>query len=341
MSLGAALSGIEVMAAIEIDPHACMTYRSNHRSTQLFEKDVATFTDEEVRSLRTLGDELILFGGPPCQGFSYSNPRHRGISNASNWLFAEFARYVRLLDPDWVVFENVRGLRDTANGYFLNAVVSQFEKLNFHVVGGTLDAADFGVAQHRSRYFIVANKHGRQFNLPVASQIGNYIPVDDAIRDLPELPNGNSTDSMHYANVAPSAYGNTMRKSATVSYNNLVTRNSPYVIERYQHIPQGGNWTNIPTELMLNYSNVSRCHTGIYHRLDPKTPSIVIGNYRKNMLIHPHQHRGLSVREAARLQSFPDEYIFSGSIGFQQQQVGNAVPPLLAKAVFDAIGKSK
>jgi DNA (cytosine-5)-methyltransferase 1 len=88
---------------------------------------------------------------------------------------------------------------------------------------------------------------------------------------------------------------------------------------------------------MDNYADRSRCHTGIYHRLTRKKPSIVIGNFRKNMLIHPDQNRGLSVREAARLQSFPDSYEFVGSIGFQQQQVGNAVPPFLAREVFKAI----
>ena len=88
---------------------------------------------------------------------------------------------------------------------------------------------------------------------------------------------------------------------------------------------------------MGNYTDRSRCHTGIYHRLRPDKPSVVIGNFRKNMLIHPTQHRGLSVREAARIQSFPDSYEFHGSIGFQQQQVGNAVPSLLARSVFQQI----
>jgi DNA (cytosine-5)-methyltransferase 1 len=93
--------------------------------------------------------------------------------------------------------------------------------------------------------------------------------------------------------------------------------------------------------MMQNYADRSRCHTGIYHRLRSDDPSIVIGNYRKNMLIHPTQDRGLSVREAARIQSFPDSFVFCGSIGFQQQQVGNAVPPLLAKAVFSQITKAE
>ena len=119
--------------------------------------------------------------------------------------------------------------------------------------------------------------------------------------------------------------------------NNLVTKNADFVLERYRYVPEGGNWQNIPENRMDNYADRSRCHTGIYHRLTSKKPSIVIGNFRKNMLIHPDQDRGLSVREAARLQSFPDHYEFAGSIGFQQQQVGNAVPPILAREVFKAI----
>jgi DNA (cytosine-5)-methyltransferase 1 len=118
---------------------------------------------------------------------------------------------------------------------------------------------------------------------------------------------------------------------------NLVTRSADVIIERYRHIGNGGNWEDIPSELMTNYQDASRCHTGIYHRLEWDTPSKVIGNFRKNMLIHPQQHRGLSVREAARLQSFPDHYEFLNSIGFQQQQVADAVPPLLAEAVAESI----
>ena len=161
----------------------------------------------------------------------------------------------------------------------------------------------------------------------------------DAIADLPELVNGASVSWMPYKDSGGSEYSRFLRRRLKLSSNHLVSNNSDTILRRYKYVPQGGNWQDIPNRLMRNYSDRSRCHTGIYRRLYYDLPSVVIGNYRKNMLIHPEQDRGLSVREAARIQSFPDWYEFQGSIGFQQQQVGNAVPPLLAKAVFQAILK--
>ena len=128
-----------------------------------------------------------------------------------------------------------------------------------------------------------------------------------------------------------------MRLGTKKARQNYVSRNADYVIERYSYIKQGQNWRAIPDSLMQNYANKNNCHSGIYKRLRADMPSVVISNYRKNMLIHPFQDRGLSVREAARLQSFPDNFIFKGSLMRIQQQIGNAVPPLLAKAVFEKI----
>ena len=134
-------------------------------------------------------------------------------------------------------------------------------------------------------------------------------------------------------------YAKLMRKNSDVARQNYVSRNNDLVIERYKYIGQGQNWSAIPDHLMKNYADKKRCHSGIYKRLKAGEPSVVISNYRKSMLIHPYQHRGISVREAARIQSFPDDFIFKGPISHIQQQIGNAVPPLLAKAIFEQILK--
>ena len=166
------------------------------------------------------------------------------------------------------------------------------------------------------------------------------------LSDLPQnLHNGEHREECSYTKKADTSYLRIMREKAKAPLQNLVSRNKEYVVERYKHIKHGGNWQDIPSELMQNYSNTKNMHSGIYKRLDPSQPSVVIANYRKSMLIHPYENRGLSLREAARLQSFPDDFIFQGTLSFQQQQVGNAVPPLLARAVAEqvkiAISKNK
>jgi DNA (cytosine-5)-methyltransferase 1 len=238
--------------------------------------------------------------------------------------------------PDWVVFENVKGITETAGGFFMDAVLKSLESAGYTVSHWVLNAADFGVPQKRWRLFIVASLHGHSVSQPKPT-VSKPVTVQDAIGDLPILRNGAKISSLPYRKTATSAYASLMRGKLTACSNHIVTASNPTVLERYRHIPDGGNWENIPKRLMKNYTDRERCHTGIYRRLCPNEPSIVIGNFRKNMLIHPSQNRGLSVREAARLQSFPDHFSFTGSIGFQQQQVGNAVPPLLAEAVFNVI----
>lgn len=335
MALGAAEAGIDIQLAVESDPYAAHTYRHNHPKTKIFVGDIRELKKIDIFSR---GEQKIVFGGPPCQGLSTSNQRTRSLNNPLNWLFMEFIRIVKLWKPAWVVFENVKGIKETENGFFLNSVIEDLGKKGYTISSWVLNAADFGVPQIRHRLFVIGSIDGIALEKPKPTA-ANYITVGDAISDLPDLPNGASKNVMPYKFKPSSLYTRKMRGDLERSSNHLVTRNAPFVIKRYTHIPPGGNWENIPHRLMRNYSDCRKCHTGIYHRLSNDLPSVVIGNYRKNMLIHPQQDRGLSVREAARLQSFPDWYEFKGSIGFQQQQVGNAVPPLLAKRVFASILK--
>lgn len=337
MSLGAQMAGVRVDLCIENDPHAIKTYAHNHEQTKILHDDIRKIRSPHLAIQRRVQDEqVVVFGGPPCQGFSTSNQRTRTSDNPSNWLFEEFIRVVRLCRPDWVVFENVRGIAETEGGKFLDYTLKKLKKLGYALSCDVLNAANYGVPQVRSRLFIIGNLHGINVTFPKPAT-KSQITVLEAISDLPRLHNGANDDWREYSSEPQFSYARRMRGNLLKSPNHLVTKNAKHIVERYSHIPQGGNWENIPKEFMKNYADVTRCHTGIYRRLKANEPSVVIGNYRKNMLIHPFENRGLSVREAARLQSFPDWYEFKGSIGFQQQQVGNAVPPLLAKSIFNKI----
>lgn len=336
MSVGAEMSGVQVQYAVEVDPYAALTFRSNHPGVILLEENVKNIRASDHMPLLQGREDTILFGGPPCQGFSTSNQKNRNSTNPNNWLFEEYIRLVEEISPRWIVFENVKGLIETENGYFLEQVLEGFELRGYTTSHFILNSADFGVPQRRNRLFIVGSLQGKRIASPRPT-VKKHVTVKEAIHDLPELDNGDMRDLSSYKAGACSPYAKRIRGRKKRCWNNLVTKNADHILRRYSHIPQGGNWANIPHELMGNYSDVSRCHTGIYRRLKEDEPSVVIGNFRKNMLIHPWADRGLSVREAARLQSFPDSFRFYGSIGFQQQQVGNAVPPLLAKALFDEI----
>lgn len=333
MSHGAKQAGIDVVVAIENDVHAAKTYRKNHPECELLVDDISAISNKTIEKMRIENKDSVIFGGPPCQGFSYSNSRTRHAKNAANWLFSEFVRFVRIFEPDFFVFENVRGIINTAGGVFLEILLKRLGQLDYKLNHDVLNAKDYGVPQDRARFFLIGSRQCEIISFPEPQRL-SPLTVQDAIGDLPELPNGASESRLAYGEQSPSEYAKKLRSQKETCSNHLVTKNAVHIINRYRHISPGGNWKDIPAELMGNYADRSRCHTGIYHRLKPDAPSVVIGNYRKNMLIHPSQHRGLSVREAARIQSFPDSYEFSGSIGFQQQQVGNAVPPILAKAVF-------
>lgn len=339
MSVGATAAGMKIICGVEVDQFAAKTFKLNHPNSRMIAKNVKDVSLEDFGVINKK-EPLILFGGPPCQGFSTSNQRTRNLDNENNWLFLEYLRIAALLNPDWIVFENVKGLIETKKGIFLEQITGQLQQLGFTVSIFILNAADYGVPQNRERLFVVGSRDGIKIQAPEKKNNNKYISVSEAICDLPSLINGANIDSLPYKNKAESLFAKTMRKKLKKCTGHLVTKNSQLIIERYTHIPQGGNWQNIPEKLMANYTDRNRCHTGIYYRLKEDSPSIVVGNFRKNMLIHPWENRGLSIREAARLQSFPDNFVFAGSIGYQQQQVGNAVPPLLAKAVFEQILRS-
>ncbi|MFC3199889.1 DNA cytosine methyltransferase [Parapedobacter deserti] len=333
LSLGAERAGITISLAIEKDKNAAATFIHNHPLAKVICDDIG----EIIPSLHIEGNPFIVFGGPPCQGFSTSNTKTRSLDNKNNYLFHEFLRFVRELKPKWFLFENVEGITTFDNGNTVGEIKRLFGELGYLTKEKVVYASDYGVPQHRNRFIMVGNKVGIDFQFP--DKYNYTVSVDEAISDLPSLENGDSFEELSYKKDfdQASSYAKKMRQNSSSARQNFVSRNKDYVIERYKHIGQGQNWKAIPDELMANYANKHNCHSGIYKRLDASLPSVVISNYRKNMLIHPYEDRGLSVREAARLQSFPDDFVFRGPLMHIQQQIGNAVPPLLAEAIFKKI----
>jgi DNA (cytosine-5)-methyltransferase 1 len=336
MAIGAKQAGVKICIAIENNAYAAQTYMKNHKDTTVVIDNIENITEFNFDRKK---ETVVLFGGPPCQGYSYSNRKTRNSQNPKNWLFKEFIRCAKLIMPDWIVMENVPGLKRMDNGFFLKSICDDLRDLGFTPNVKILNAVDFGVPQKRERLFIVASKNGIVFKFPEGSFANNHVTVKDAISDLPSLSNGSMEEELFYKTKAISQYANLLRGQSKKAKQNYVSKNSKVVLTRYQYIQQGNNWKDIPSQLMANYKDFSRCHSSIYRRLDENSPATIISNYRKSMIIHPNENRGLSLREAARLQSFPDSYEFVGSLDQKQQQVGNAVPPLLAKAIFSQLNK--
>lgn len=330
LSIGAHNAGIFVPLAIEKDISAAKTFQRNHPNAKVITDDIKNVNPKLLLSKKP----FIVFGGPPCQGFSLSNSRTRNNYNLNNFLYNEFIRFIKELQPKWFLFENVEGIVSFNNGNTVKTIEHDFNSLGYTVNYKIVTASDYGVPQDRNRFILVGNRNGIEFEFPKGKK--KKVSVFDAIGDLPVLQNGQKEDKLPYRN-KPSYYAKKMRNGSKYARQNYVSKNTDLVLERYKYIKAGQNWKAIPDRLMQNYSNKNNCHSGIYRRLSPEKPSVVISNYRKNMLIHPEQNRGLSVREAARLQSFPDDFVFEGSLMHIQQQIGNAVPPLLAEAIFKQI----
>lgn len=314
------------------------------------------------------GGADVLIGGPPCQGFSNSNRNSWHSSNPHNELVDVFLNHAIGLAPRVFLLENVQGIHWTrksgapqARSSVLDHIRSRMAAAGYEVFVQLLDAVWYGVPQYRSRFFVLglhrdlgydSEDFGPWGPFPQPSHgpgtAREYVTVRTAIRDLPRISNGRSVDRMTYSEPTGLSDGGflaLMRQGAErgAITDHVTSKHADYVIERYRKIPPGGNWESIADSL-TNYTDVNRTHSNIYRRLVWNEPSITIGHYRKSMLVHPSQHRGLSLREAARLQSFPDWFRFAGSVNggrgglvHKQQQLANAVCPLVTRAIADFI----
>jgi len=335
LSLGLANAGFDMKMGIEIEKYSAGTLQKNNPHQKVITANICNLSPLMVLKKNGLKPKEIdlIAGGPPCQGFSKSNMRSRHIGNPLNEMYLEYFRFVKDIKPEIFLFENVAGLTLLPYGQRFKEIKAIGEKMGYKIQAEIVDSQNCGVPQQRKRVLIIGTK-SKIDNILMCDK-KPLITVKNAIDDLPVVENGNNTDELPYKKSSGlTKYQKIMRKNCGKTVrNNIVTKNSDLILERYKHIPEGGNWRAIPPHLMKNYSNPQNCHGWIYYRLKQDHPSVVISNFRKNMLIHPTQDRGLTVREAARLQSFPDNYIFYGTKESQQQMVANAVPPLMAEKI--------
>ena len=335
LSLGLSNAGFNMKLGVEIEKYSASTLQNNNTSQKVITDNICNLNPLTVLKKNGLKptDIDLIAGGPPCQGFSKSNMKSRSFGNPLNDLYLDYFRFVKAIKPEIFLFENVAGLTLLPYGERYHEILKIGKKMKYHIQTDIVDSQNYGIPQQRKRVLIIGTKQKNE-NFFSCNE-NSLITVKDAISDLPVVENGNNIDELPYQkNRGLSKYQKEMRKnSGKTVRNNIVTKNSDLILKRYRHIPEGGNWKNIPLSLMTNYNNPQNCHGWIYYRLKWDSPSVVISNFRKNMLIHPSCDRGLTVREAARLQSFPDNYIFYGTKVSQQQQVANAVPPLMAEEI--------
>ena len=235
LSLGAEMAGYDVRMAVEMDKNAADTYKKNHPKALVLEDDIHNIVPVEQLALQADERVSIVFGGPPCQGFSTSNTMTRNMQNPNNSLFKEFLRFVSELNPEWFLFENVEGFMHFENGRIMNLVEQCFHDMGYQVKHRVLWASDYGVPQRRNRFFMVGNRLGINFCFP--EPLGTKITVGDAIGDLPDLENGQMDATLSYKLPArqASAYARMMRRGSKRSRQNYVSRNEDYVIESIQN----------------------------------------------------------------------------------------------------------
>ena len=385
MGLGFLLGGgtkgaFRIIHSAEANPIYVQTLRDNHRTydrafarsrTSRIPEDVVPLDLREPKSLKhaavvakNAGGAHIVIGGPPCQGFSMANRNSWHRTNPHNELVEVFVRCVEKLRPLAFLMENVQGIlwtRDSKRDLSaVDVIEDRLKAAGYALFPKLLDAAWYGVPQHRTRYFLMglhrdlgyhADDFGEHGPFPRPShgmRPQSLVTVKDAIRDLPRITNGHFVEQTEYPEPSKEALeGNPFLRYVREGcdegalFDHVTSKHADYVIERYKRIPPGGNWENI-RDTLGNYADASRTHSNIYRRLAWKEPSITIGHYRKSMLVHPSQTRGLSLREASRLQSFPDWFRFAGTadgspggLVHKQQQLANAVCPLVTKAIAE------
>lgn len=331
LSCGFQRAGYNILLGIDNDAKALETFEKNHKGAKSICGDIAALSYEgDIKPLLHGKTIDVIIGGPPCQGFSLSGPRNFG--DPRNKLYLSYIRLVREIMPRAFVIENVPGLVALFKGEVKDNIIRCFEDMGYSVQYQILCASDYGVPQNRKRVVFVGTRNGEcEFHYPTPSE--DIVTCEMALSDLPPLEHELGTNTQDYYTQPQNSYQRIMREGSDRVHNHIAAAHS----ERVQHIislvPNGGNYKDLPEE----YRDSRNFHVA-WTRFTSTRPAPTIDTGHRHHF-HYKYNRVPTVRECARIQSFPDDFIFYGNKTQQFRQVGNAVPPLMAQCVATNLRK--
>lgn len=321
----------EIIGAIDFDQAACNTFKLNFPNAKVICCDINKKTVDETG----FKDVDIIIGGPPCQGFSALNRHEKNRENdPRNVLFMQYIRFVKELRPKALMIENVRQILTQKDGYAKNTICEMLDEIGYNVAYKVVRAADYGVPQKRMRaVFVGIRKDVGMFDFTLLDKIkiNKEVTVGEAFADLMDIEIANDNKTEHTINPSISnRYLDIMHDGTSIVHNHLMKYPNLTVQKRISVVKEGHNWKDIPEEMFPSHRD--NRHSNYMRRLDRKDVSITVDTGH-DVYFHPTFNRVPTVRETARIQSFPDKFIFTGTRSEQLRQVGNAVPPLMAKAI--------
>lgn len=328
------IKNMKTVVAVDFDKYATETFQKNFKDAYVITGDL---TDQKIKDeiIKVSKDRKVnmIVGGPPCQGFSLKG-KNLGFDDPRNFLFLEYYALVKAIKPEVFVIENVKNILNSENGYFKNQIIEKFSSLGYIINYGVLNAKNFGVPESRERAIIIGSLT-RSIDLPVGDK--KSVTVRDAISDLAYLESGEGVFECDYKNAPESAYQKKLRGKKL--YNHTATNHSKVALEKLAMIPPEGDKSSLPKEL---HGKQKFATTWSRLQWDTYSPTIdtrfdTPSNGRNS---HPFLNRSITPREAARIQSFDDDFIFYGPKSSVCKQIGNAVPPLLGKAIGDAVASA-
>jgi DNA (cytosine-5)-methyltransferase 1 len=329
LSYGFEQAGYNVLLGVDNDAKALETFKYNHKNSETLCCDIRDINSEDI--LKIIGKKRIdvIVGGPPCQGMSLSGPRK--FDDPRNDLYLSFLRLIEQIKPKAVIIENVPGLVSLFNGAIKDIIIKRMMKMGYNVTHDLLIASDYGVPQNRKRVFFVGILDSEMiYKFPHKDRA--VITTEMAISDLKPLINelGTNDESEYYTKIQ-NQYQKKMRAKTTAVKNHIAANHSDRIKKIISMVPDGGNYKDLPKEYIS-----TRKFNVAWTRFSSKKPSPTIDTGHRHHF-HYKYNRVPTVRECARLQSFPDNFVFSGSKTQQFRQVGNAVPPILAEKLAERL----